>query len=449
MIRAPVIVNNRSVHDTFTRPVWAEISRSRLLHNYRALRALAGSDITVAAVIKGNAYGHGIHICAPWLAAEGAEWLGVTTVEEGVAVRALCPQPRIYVMASFWRGEAATLLAHRLTPSVWEPYHLEELAAAARRAHLAPQSVPVHLEIDTGMSRQGVAPGSALDQLLQLLKSFPELRLEAIMTHFFAPDELGSPATGDQIRRFATAADTIVAAGFRPSILHAGNSTTLLTGYGLQTLRDLAARRSARLMLRTGLALYGYAPAVTSSIPAQPEEHFIAAEKADLAFRPEPRSGEAEGPAVSSSSQQEAPHLLPVLSLKSRIISLRTIAPGDTAGYNATFRATRPTRLALLPIGYADGLSRLLSNRGHALVRGHRAPIAGRVSMDQTILDVTGIPAAIGDEAVLIGEQPSAEPNSPGEVTRITAADLATLCQTIPWEILTSIAARVHRVPVD
>lgn len=135
----------------------------------------------------------------------------------------------------------------------------------------------------------------------------------------------------------------------------------------------------------------------------------------------------------------------PVLSLKSRIVSLRTIQPGASAGYNATFRATRPTRLALLPIGYADGLSRQLSSRGHVLLRGHRAPIAGRISMDQTILDVTAIPeAAIGDEAVLIGEQ-----HSPQGVQRITAEDLAALCHTIPWEILTSIAARIPRVAVD
>ncbi len=418
---------------TYTRPVWAEVSRSRLLHNYRTLRALAGDAISLAAIVKGNAYGHGATLCSPWLAAEGAEWLGVTTVEEGVAVRAVCPQPRIYVMGSFWRGEAAILLQHRLTPSVWEPYHLEELAAAARRASLPPQSVPIHLEIDTGMSRQGIAC-SGLPDLLTLLKSVPTLRLEAVMTHFHSPDELNSPATRDQIQQFATAIDTVAAAGFHPQILHAGNSTSLITGYGLHTLRDLAARHNARFMLRAGLALYGYAPAVSP-----PAAHA----KEELSFRPQPRSGEAEEPAGSPS----APHLQPVLSLKSRIVSLRTIAPGDTAGYNATFRATRPTRLALLPIGYADGLSRLLSNRGHVLIRGQRAPIAGRVSMDQTIVDVTDIPSAtIGDEAVLIGEQPSAET---GSILRITAADLADLCQTIPWEILTSIAARVARVPAD
>jgi alanine racemase len=182
-------------------------------------------------------------------------------------------------------------------------------------------------------------------------------------------------------------------------------------------------------MLRPGLALYGYQPATT------PDQN-------NLSFRPKESHSDsvAEEPAVST--------LQPVLALKSRIVSLRNIAPGETAGYNATFRATRPTRLALLPLGYADGLSRQLSNQGHALVRGHRAPIAGRISMDHTILNVTHIPAAdLGDEAVLLGEQPSADPTH--HPVRITAADLAALCHTIPWEILTSIAARVRRVPID
>ena len=232
-----------------TRPVWAEISRSRLLHNYRALRALAGPSITLAPIVKANAYGHGVHLCAPWLAAEGAESLGVTSVEEGIAVRALCPNPRILVMSGLWNGEADAILAHRLTPVVWEPYHLELLATAARRAGLAPQSVPVHLEIDTGMSRQGAALGSPLVEALQLLKNAPALRLEAVMTHFYAPDELDSPATPGQIDELATAMDTISAAGLRPQILHAGNSTTLLTSYGLSTLRNLAARHHARSAL--------------------------------------------------------------------------------------------------------------------------------------------------------------------------------------------------------
>lgn len=441
-------MNNRDVPSPFTRPVWAEVSRSRLLHNYRALRALAGPSAALVPVVKANAYGHSVELCAPWLAAEGADWLSVTSVEEALAVRALCPTPRILVISGLWHGEADAILAHRLTPVIWEPFHLELLAAAAQRANLPPQSVPVHLEIDTGMARQGVAPGAPLHQLIQTLNSAPQLRLEAVMTHFFAPDELDSPATHGQIRQFATVLDTLSAAGLHPSILHAGNSTTLLTGLGLPALRDLATRHNAQLMLRPGLALYGYAPATTPSSPTDATAPISSAHKMDFSSRAKAQSAAVEGSAVSFPSKEESPSLQPVLSLKSRIVSLRNLAPGESAGYNATFRAARPTRLAILPLGYADGLPRHLSNAGHALIRGQRAPIAGRISMDHTILDVTHIPAAtLGDEAVLLGEQPSADPAQP--LARITAEDLATLCHTIPWEILTGIAARVPRIPID
>jgi alanine racemase len=426
------LLNNRNVPSPFTRPVWAEISRSRLLHNFGLLQQLAAPDIHLAAVVKANAYGHGATLCAPWLAAAGAGWLGVTSVEEGIAVRAVCPTQRILVMSGLWQGEAEAILEHCLTPVVWEPFHLDLLARAARHAKLPPQSLPVHLEIDTGMSRQGAACSSLSDEFLQRFAKLSPLRLEGVLTHFHSPDELDSPVTRDQIAAFATAVDTIFAAGLKPALLHAGNSTTLLTGHGLNALRALAARHRAQLMLRPGLALYGYAPSAGSITSSQM--------KNDLSSRAEDsRSGAAvEGPAFPSPFQ-------PVLSLKSRIVSLRTVPAGATAGYNGAFRAARPTRLALLPIGYADGLSRLLSNRGYALIRGQRAPIAGRISMDQTILDVTAIPeAALGDEAVLLGEQSSAQ-----GIARITAEDLAALCQTIPWEILTSIAARVPRMAVD
>lgn len=439
--QSSVLLNNRSVPAPLTRPVWAEVSRSRLLHNYHALRALADPSVLLAPAVKANAYGHGLHLCAPWLAAEGAPWLCVTSVEEAVTLRALCPTQRILAFSGPWHDEAELILAHRLTPVVWEPFHLELLAEAARRAHLPPQSLAVHLEIDTGMSRQGVAPGNQLQQLLALLQRIPQLHLEAVMTHFHSPDQLDSRATQNQLRQFATAMDTISAAGLHPAILHAGNSTTLLTGHGLADLRELAARHHARLMLRPGLALYGYAPAVTPSTTSTPSPRPLSSvELENLSFRPEPQSGEAEEPVF--------PNLQPVLTLKSRIVSLRNLAPNETAGYNATFRATRPTRLALLPLGYADGLSRHLSNQGHVLVRGQRAPIVGRISMDHTTVDVTHIPAAaLGDQAVLLGEQPSANPAHPP--IRITADELAALCHTIPWEILTSIAARVPRIPVD
>jgi alanine racemase len=375
------------------RPVWAEISCSKLLHNYDLLHSLA-APAELLAVVKADAYGHGTVACSEALAANGATWLGVTSVDEGVAVRAVCPEAEILALGGLWPGEAETALALRITPVVWEGVHLEEAARIG-------QPFPIHLEIDTGMSRQGVQLAE-LPVLLDDLQKRPLLRLDGVMTHFHSPEMLDSPATREQFARFVTTIDTIYARGFRPRWVHAGNSASLLDP-GPAELTALAEKCGAKAMLRPGLALYGYAPRFTG------------------------------GPAPA-----EAGDLKPVLAWKCRVASLRTIEAGEVAGYCATFRAARPTRLALLPVGYADGLNRLLSNRGAVLVSGRRAPIAGRISMDLTMVDVTDIPGVeIGDEAVLIGTQ-GAE--------AITACDHADLAGTIPYEILCNISARVPRV---
>lgn len=404
------------------RPVWAELSLGALRGNYRALRALAPAA-EVLAVVKANAYGHGVDLCAPACIRAGAHWLGVTSVEEGVRVRTLGPDPqvppvpktspdlqtptdtRILVMSGLHPGEAAAVLAHRLAPSVWEPYQLDLLAAEARQRGLPPQSVPVHLELDTGMARQGLSVPGARNELAALLPRFAAhspLRLEGVMTHFHSPEVLEG-ATALQIGRLAAALELITAQGVRPELLHAGNSATLLGGSDLPALEALALRHGMGLMLRPGLALYGYAP---SFVPPQ-------------------------APPVA---------LRRVLAWKTRITSLRTIQPGETVGYNATYRAAQATSLALLPVGYADGYNRLLSNRGTVLIRGERAPIAGRVSMDQVVVDVSGVSgASIGDEAVLLGEQ---------GIHSVTADDIATLTGTISYEVLCAIGARVPRLAV-
>ncbi|HEX5235687.1 MAG TPA: alanine racemase [Silvibacterium sp.] len=377
------------------RPVWAEISRSNLLHNFRLLRSRA-APAELLAVVKANGYGHGAVSCSEALASEGAKWLGVTSVDEGIRVRAACPDIDILAMEGLWSGEADAAFVHRITPVVWDLAHLDEAARAGRQ-------VPVHLEIDTGMSRQGVRPAE-LPTLLDRLKALPSLRLDGVMTHFHSPEVLDSPANAEQLARFATAVDTIFARGLSPAWIHAGNSASLFHG-GAGALVALGEKHGTKAMLRPGLALYGYAPRFTGG--------------------PQP-------PLIDD--------LKPVLAWKARVVSLRSIHTGETAGYCATFRATRPAKLALLPVGYADGLNRLLSNRGAVLVRGRRAPIAGRISMDLTILDVTDIPGVeIGDEAVLIGPQ--------GAET-ITACDHAEMAGTIPYEILCNINARISRTMV-
>ncbi len=411
-----------------TRPVWVEISRKKLIANYIDLCAmvrqhLASAGIeaptnepTILAVVKANAYGHGMSECAPLLHGAGAQWLGVTSVEEAMRAHAVCPGAQILVMSGVWDGEADPVIEQGLTPIVWEGFQLDLLEAEARRQGLPPQSVGVHLELDTGMSRQGVRlMGTELKEILMRFHAGSALRLDGLATHFSAPEVLDSEETDRQRSLFETALGVVAAAGLRPRWIHAGNSATIVRGDQLTPLLYAANRIGAQLMLRPGLSLYGYAPRLTASWS---------------------ESGQTIVPADNPS-----PELSPVLEWKTRVASLRWIETGDSAGYNSTFRAYRPTRLALLPMGYADGLSRLLSNRGSVLVRGQRAPIAGRVSMDQTILDVTDIPEAeIGDESVVIGQQGG---------TSITAFELADLAGTIPYEVLCNISARVPRVWVD
>jgi alanine racemase len=393
-----------------TRPVWAEISLGRLRSNYLGLRDLAPAA-DLLAVVKANAYGHDAALCAPVLADAGAPWLGVTSVEEGVRLRELLPgaAPRILVMSGIHSGEPAAALDYSLSPVAWEPCHIELLESEAKRRQLPPQSVPVHLELDTGMSRQGVpTPESSAGDwtaLVSLLSRFTPgspLFLEAVLTHFHSPEFLDG-GSSLQIARLSAAINIVHTHGLAPRILHAGNSNTLLAGTQSSALEGLASRHGMRLMLRPGLALYGYAAAFTPPL-------------------------------------QLPLSLQPVLSWKTRVNSLRTIPTGATVGYNATFRAYRPTRLALLPVGYADGYNRLLSNRGHVLLRGDHAPIAGRVSMDQIVVDVSDIPGvSLGDEAVLLGAE---------GIHAISAEDIATITGTIAYETLCAISARVPRLPV-
>jgi alanine racemase len=397
----------------FTRPVWAEISRRRLLANYEKLRHAAGSQADLMPVVKANAYGHDLLGCAPLLAGAGAQWLAVTGAEEAVAVRAICPQPRILLLSGIWAGEAEMVIEHDLTPVVWEPWQLDLLETAGAARGLPAASLAVHLEIDTGMSRQGVrmAGGDISAEAAAVLRRFHPgscLRLEGVMTHFSAPETMSSHRRNPQLANLATALESILAQGLRPQWLHAGNSSTIVAGSDRQALIEMASSAGMRLMLRPGLALYGYLDRLTLD---------------GLSWR------------------GDDPGLAPVLTWKTRVTSLRTLHPGETAGYGNTFTARGETRLALLPAGYADGLNRLLSNRGHVLVRGREAPIAGRVSMDQTTVDVTAIPkASIGDEVVLLGSQ--------GRHS-IDAWDLADLAGAIPWEVLCAISARVPRLMVD
>ncbi|MBV8672668.1 MAG: alanine racemase, partial [Acidobacteriaceae bacterium] len=247
-----------------TRPVWAEISRPRLLENYGLLRRLAG-EAELLAIIKADAYGHGVLACAETIVAENPHaWLGVTGVEEGVAVRALAPHAHIVVMGSVWQNEAESAIEYRLIPVVWEPSQIEALQSAATARGLAPGSIPVHIEIDTGMSRQGVRR-ECLPALLGCLSASPGLRIEGAMTHLHSPEALDNCANDAQLEGFVGAIDTMAARGFHLEWIHAGNSATLLSEDGAARLVRIAERYKTKAMLRPGLALYGYAPRFSSA----------------------------------------------------------------------------------------------------------------------------------------------------------------------------------------
>ena len=388
------------------RPCWVEIATQSLQDNYRFLLSLAAGNAEVLATVKADAYGHSLSLCAPAAVRAGARWLGVTSVEEAVEARALCPQARILIMSGCFPGEGAAALQHRLTPVAWEPWQLDELETAARAAGVQPGSVPVHLEIDTGMSRQGVSP-DGLGALLTRFTAASPLRIEGVLTHLYAADETDGRATHEQLARLDEALAQIAAAGLHPEWLGAGASATLLNGDAV-TLAAFARRWGMKAMLRPGLSLYGVAPQ----------------------FEP------GEPPAVAAARQR----LKPVLTWKTRVVGVRAVPAGAVVGYNGTFVATEPMRLALLPVGYADGLDRRLGNRFSLLVRGQPAPLVGRISMDLAVLDITEIDGVeAGDEVVILGSQ--------GAET-ISAFDHADATGTIPWEVFTRIGARVRRVPV-
>jgi alanine racemase len=414
-----------------TRPCWVEIRTRALEENFRFLAGLASPHAELLAIVKANAYGHSLALCAPAVVRAGAKWLGVTSVEEGIVARALCPEARVLIIGGVFPGQAAAAIQFQLTPVAWEPWQLDELLAAARAAGAQAGSFSIHLEIDTGMSRQG----AGLNDLAGLLARFgpgSPLRLEGVMTHLFAADEADGQATLEQLARLDESMSRISAAGLFAEWLNVGASATLLAGQAA-TVADLAARHGMKAMLRPGLALYGLVPRFDPAFTAP----------ADPRFAPSFLAG-PPSPAEPASLAAARAALQPVLTWKASVAGVRSVAAGATVGYNATFVATEPMRLALVPAGYGDGLTRSLGNRFSLLVRGQRAPLVGRVSMDQIVLDVTEIPGVEhGDEVVILGAQGSESGND-----TITAFDHADAAGTIPWEVFTRIAPRVPRISV-
>lgn len=375
------------------RPTWAEISLPALRHNFHALQQLVGPQVTICAVVKADAYGHGAAGCARALEKEGATWFGVTSTEEGVQLRQAGITGRILLLAGFWRGEEQVILQHALTPAVWDRGHVELLESAAEKTKTGKgKTLAIHLKVDTGMARLGVDQQD-LGAILQSIKSAQHLELEGFFTHLAASEALDHAATNAQIGRFEDDIKTLRASGLSPAYFHMANTGAVL-----------ARRNTWKNMVRPGLALYGYSLPVTGD-------------------------GSAGLP------------LQPALSWKTRILSLREVAAGQPLGYNGAYATSAPARIAALPVGYADGFSRQLSSRGRVIVRGDYASIVGNISMDLTLIDVTGIPGVeVGDDVLLLGA---------AGARSVTAWDHARLSRTVPYEILCAISKRVPRKYVE
>lgn len=374
---------------------WAEVSLGALGENFHAIQKHVGESVTVCAVVKADGYGHGAVESARALESEGAQWLGVTDAAEGLALRGAGVTARILLMTGIWKGEEGGIVAQNLTPTIWEPWHIEALERAARKRQgdLPSHRLPVHLKIDTGMNRLGASP-EALPHLCEMLSACQHLSLEGVSTHFASAEVLDGEDARGQMERFEEGLAVLRNYGLRPVLVHMGNSAAMS-----------ARPETWKTMVRPGIALYGYSLAFT-------------------------RGGE---PAAVTPLP-----LRPVLSWKTRVLTVKDVAAGQAVGYMGTYVTKARSRIAVLPVGYADGYPRLLSNRARVIVGGEYAPVVGRVSMDLTIVDVGHIRGvAVGDEVLLIGQ-------SAGK--SVDAVELARLCESVPYEILCGLSQRVPRV---
>jgi alanine racemase len=382
------------------RPIWAEVSLGALTHNFRAIRNHVNPKGTraprrkILAVIKSNAYGHGIVPVARALSKARAEWFGVTCSAEGAELRAAGIREPVLILTGFWAGEEKRILDNHLTPAIMNVDQLRLLEKAAAQQH-KPRKRPFdfHLKIDSGMNRLGIPPVE-LPAFARALADCPHLRLAGTFTHIASSEVFTTEQTIEQEKTFDAALNCMRSLGLDPGIVHMANSAAIVSRPS--TWRD---------MVRPGAILYGYHQFFEPS-ELNPEM------EAKLAVRP-------------------------VLSFRARIVSLKDLPAGSRVGYNARWTAAGPSRVAVLAAGYADGLVRVLSNKGRVIVRGEIAPIIGTVSMDLTTADVTGIPSArVGDIATIYGTD--------GATTQ-SVPDVAKIANTASADLLCALGKRVPR----
>jgi len=369
------------------RPTVARVDLGALKSNFVAIQAHLSRERPTAtpgviAVVKANAYGHGAGQVGRALEDAGADLLACADIEEGAALRAAGVRADILIFGALSVSDLDGLFDCRLTPTISSPGAARAVQAAAARHK---QRLRYHLKIDTGMNRLGFRFDNLRRSLPELLRS-PNLDLEAIFTHFATADDPASTLFDEQRRRFDQVLADLKALGARPRFVHAANSAAVV--------------RDPRVWfdrVRPGLLLYGIVPPPLQSTIA----------------------------------------LAPVMTLSSRVTAVKGMRTGEVTGYGARFTATKPTTIAIVPAGYADGLDLRLAGRGAVLIRGRRAPIIGSVCMDMIMIDVTGLDASPGDEVVFIGSQGS---------DTIDAREMAETIGTIPWEIVCRVGTRIERV---
>jgi alanine racemase len=384
-------IPRRRALDNLIRPTRAEVSAPALRHNLQVARKLA-APAEVMAVVKANAYGHGAIQVARVLEDEGVAMLGVALVEEGVELRSGGVKAPILVMGGSYEGGYGLMVEHALTPSLFRREHIAGLIAAAQRSG---KPATAHLKLDTGMSRLGVQREELPEFLTLLRGARGAIELDGFLSHFANADVQDSALTGQQNSRFREGLARVRDAGFNPRFRHLSNSAGLLAQGELSDGLDIN-------LVRPGLLLYGLKPGA-----------WLGGEVA----------------------------LQRVVAWKTGVMHLKQIEPGTAVSYGGTWVARRQSLIATLPIGYADGFSRVYSGKASVLVHGQRAPVVGRVTMDMCMVDVTDVAGVkVGDEVVILGGQGGA---------RIEAEELAELAQTLHYEVLCSLGARVPRLLVD
>jgi alanine racemase len=378
-------------------PAWVEVSLTALRHNFRTVLSYVQPEATVCAVLKSDAYGHGACACALALQQEGAKWFAVTSAEEGVALRRAGINGRILLLGGLCRGEEEDVVQHALTPAIWDWNHLELLENAAEKLKSA-HPIPIHLKVNTGMNRLGVDL-TDLPQILEAIQSASHLQLEGIFSHLSSAEVVDLPQADLQLQLFEQAIEAAAKLDLNPPIRHIANSAAVI-----------AYPKSWFNLVRTGISIYGYYLPFTSVITR------------------------------SSDPSLELP-VKPALSWKTRVVQIRQVEAGQLVGHSSGYITEFPTKVAVLSVGYGDGLNRQLSARGRVIIRDDYASIIGNISMNLTTVDVTGVPGVeVGDEVIVIGET---------DKRKITAWEHANLVSTVPYEILCAISPRLPRKYVE